>query len=239
MTHPQDCMIELDHVFVAFNGTGPVLRDVTLRIGRGEFVYVVGATGAGKSTLLRLLYCDLCPTSGRVRVDGLTLDELKPRDIPSLRRRMGVVFQDFGLLPDRNVYENVAFALRVLGASPRHIREAVPEALQLVGLLHRNDAYPSQLSGGEQQRVAIARALVNNPPILLADEPTGNLDPDTSSGIAEILEAANAVGTTILVATHDRYIVDGYPHRVVEIGEGTVVRDENPGRYDPLPLAAE
>jgi len=150
---------------------------------------------------------------------------------------MGVVFQDFGLLPDRNVYENVAFALRVLGVGNRHIRKAVPEALELVGLLQRPDAYPRELSGGEQQRVAIARALVNNPPLLLADEPTGNLDPDTSLGIAEVLEAANRMGTTVIVATHDRYMVNSYMHRVVEIARGSVVRDENPGQYDAFPRA--
>lgn len=239
MTSPADCMIRLDNVTVSYNGTGTVLRDVSLTVGKGEFVYVVGATGAGKSTLLRLLYCDVCPCAGTVYVHGLRLSDLRQGDIPRLRRRMGVVFQDFGLLPDRNVYENVAFALRVIGAGRRQIRRAVPDALDLVGLMGKPDAFPRELSGGEQQRVAIARALVNKPPLLLADEPTGNLDPETSLGIAEVLEDVNRLGTTVLVATHDSYIVNTCRHRVVEIGGGRIVRDEESGTYEGVSAPAE
>jgi len=227
-------MIELENVTVAFDGAGAVLRDISLSIADGEFVYIVGPTGAGKSTLLRLLYCDLQPTSGAVRVEGQLLSDMRPRDIPRLRRRMGIVFQDFGLLPDRNVYENVAFALRVLGASRAQIRRAVPDALDIVGLIGRFDAYPKQLSGGEQQRVAIARALVNNPPLLLADEPTGNLDPDTSFGVAAVLERINEMGTTVVVATHDKHVVDEFRNRVVQIENGRIVRDESLGTYDAV-----
>lgn len=225
-------VIHLDHVSVSFDGTGDVLRDVTLTVEPGEFVYVIGPTGAGKSTLLRLLYCDAKPTSGCVTVEGQDLCQMRRNEIPRLRRRMGVVFQDFGLLQDRNVYENVAFALRVIGVGWRQIRQRVPDVLQLVGLGARMHAFPKQLSGGERQRVAIARALVNSPPLLLADEPTGNLDPDTSIGIGDLLECVNAMGTTIVVATHDKHLVDTFPKRVVHIEDGRIVRDQNPGTYD-------
>lgn len=225
-------MIELSDVTVSYSDERDALRGVSLRVEQGEFAYLVGATGAGKSTLLKLLYLDARPTSGTVTVGGELLSGLRPGEIPRLRRRMGVVFQDFGLLPDRNVYENVAFALRVIGAASRQIRRNVPDVLELVGLIHRPDAFPRELSGGEQQRVAIARALVNNPPLLLADEPTGNLDPDTSLGIADLLDRVNELGTTVVVATHDKHMVDSLPRRVIQIEQGRVVRDESSGTYD-------
>lgn len=225
------CMIELQNVSVIYGGERAALADVSLRIEKGEFVFLVGPTGAGKSTLLKLLYCAETPTSGKVIVSGRNLASVGPRDIPLLRRRIGVVFQDFGLLPDRDVFENVAFALRVIGAGRRDIRRRVPDALGLVGLVHRCDAFPHELSGGEQQRVAIARALVNDPPLLLADEPTGNLDPYTSLGIAEILHRVNVRGMTVVVATHDQHMVDHAARRVVEIERGAVVRDERLGGY--------
>lgn len=224
-------MIVFDNVTVAYSQERPALSGVNLTITDGAFTYIVGATGAGKSTLLRLVYCDLAPTQGAVIVDGVRLDGRRGCDVPALRRRMGVVFQDIGLLPDRNVYENVAFALRVIGAGHRKIRRNVPDALELVGMVHRPDAYPRQLSGGEQQRFAIARALVNNPPLLLADEPTGNLDPDTSMGIAEVLDRINQAGTTVVVATHDQPMVDAMQRRVIELSRGRLVRDEERGGY--------
>jgi len=224
-------MIELQNVSVVYAGERMALSQVNLRIEKGEFVFIVGSTGAGKSTLLKLLYCEESPTSGKVIVAGQNLALLKPRDIPYLRRRIGVVFQDFGLLPNRTVFENVAFALRVIGAGRREIRQRVPAVLDLVGLTHRCDAFPHEISGGEQQRVAIARALVNDPPLLLADEPTGNLDPDTSLGIARLLAHINLRGTTVVVATHDKQIVDQARRRVVELEWGRIVRDEKQGAY--------
>ncbi|HXG24516.1 MAG TPA: cell division ATP-binding protein FtsE [Chthonomonadales bacterium] len=224
-------MIELQNVSVFYAGERTALSHINLRIEKGEFVFIVGSTGAGKSTLLRLLYREEIPTSGKVIVAGQNLALLKPRDVPYLRRRMGVVFQDFGLLPNRTVFENVAFALRVIGAGRREIRRKVPAVLDLVGLTHRCDALPHEISGGEQQRVAIARALVNDPPLLLADEPTGNLDPDTSLGIAQLLAHVNLRGTTIIVATHDKQIVDQARRRVVELEWGRIVRDEKQGAY--------
>lgn len=224
-------MIQLQDVTVEYPTDRVALRDVSLRIEKGEFVFLVGSTGAGKTTLLKLIYREEVPTAGKVIVAGRNLTSLSPRDVPYLRRQMGVVFQDFGLLPNKTVFENVAFALRVIGAGRREIRRKVPAALELVGLMRRCDGLPAQLSGGEQQRVAIARALVNDPPVLIADEPTGNLDPDTSIGIAEILAHVNLRGTTVLVATHDKLIVDRLRRRVVELDRGRIVRDEAQGSY--------
>ncbi len=231
-------MIELHNVNVTYGGERGALRDLTLHIGKGEFVFVVGATGAGKSTLLRLLYRDIPATSGSVRVSGMDLTAMRPADVPRFRRTLGVVAQDFGLLPDRNVFENVAFAMRVVGAGRREIRRRVPDMLELVGVIHRPDAFPEQLSGGERQRVAIARALVNDPVLLLADEPTGMLDPETSLGIAEILERINQRGTTVVVSTHDKHMVDHEARRVIEIELGRIVRDEEAGMYDAREAAA-
>lgn len=224
-------MIHLQDVTVAYDA-GVALNQVTLQIEKGEFVYLVGMTGAGKTTLLKLLYCDERPVSGSVSVAGRRLTDLAARDIPALRRSMGIVPQDFGLLQDRTVYENVAFVLWVTGASYRHIRRRVPDVLELVGLRDRPNAFPAELSGGEKQRVAIARALANEPPLLIADEPTGNLDPETSLGIANLLEYINDTGTTVVVATHDKLMVDTFRKRVVQIEDGSIVRDENPGTYD-------
>jgi cell division transport system ATP-binding protein len=230
--HCQPVMIELQDVSVVYAGERAALSQVSLRIEKGEFVFIVGPTGAGKSTLLKLLYREEIPTGGKVIVAGQNVTEIRPRDVPFLRRKMGVVFQDFGLLPGKTAFENVAFALRVMGAGRREVRKKVPSALDMVGLTHRCDAFPHQLSGGEQQRIAIARALVNDPPLLLADEPTGNLDPDTSQGIADLLCYINMRGTTVVVATHDKQIVDAARRRVAEFDRGCLVRDEKRGGYE-------
>jgi cell division transport system ATP-binding protein len=224
-------MIELQDVSVAFGQERTALSHITLRIKKGELVFIVGSTGSGKSTFLKLLYRELIASSGKVVINHQNLAELRRRDVPHFRRRMGVVFQDFGLLPNKTVFENVAFALRVIGAGRREIRKKVPVVLDLVGLTARCDAFPNQISGGEQQRVAIARALVNDPPLLIADEPTGNLDPDTSLGIYQILAEVNQRGTTVVVATHDHAMVDAAGKRVVEFDRGRLVRDEERGLY--------
>ena len=224
-------MIELQNVSVIYSGDRTALCNVSLQIEKGEFVFLVGATGSGKSTLLKLLYHEELPTTGSVIVAGTDIARMKPREVPFLRRRMGIVFQDYGLLPNKTVFENVAYALRVIGATRREIRRKVPEALGQVGLAHRCDAFPNQLSGGEQQRVAIARALVNNPAILVADEPTGNLDPDTSMGIVSIINEINERGTTVIVATHDKHIVDTAKRRVIALDRGMLIRDDRQGDY--------
>lgn len=225
-------MVRLVNVTKVYGKTAS-LRDVNLQVGRGEFVFLVGPSGAGKSTLLRLLYREERPTVGEVWVNGLHLNLLRPREIPFLRRKIGVVFQDFDtkLLPNKTVFDNVAFALLVTEASRREIARRVPAVLDLVGLASRADHYPHQLSGGERQRVAIARALVNNPVLLLADEPTGNLDPQTALEIMGLLSEINRRGTTVLVATHAEHIVNAFRRRVVALLEGRVVRDEERGRY--------
>jgi cell division transport system ATP-binding protein len=236
-------MIDLQDVTVVY-GRGPrsaeqrtALARVSLTIRQGEFAFIIGSTGAGKSTLLKLLYAEEQATSGSVRVLGEDLSTLRARDVPRLRRRMGLVFQDIGLLPDKTLFENVAFALRVTGAGRREIRSKVPAALDLVGLTHRCDALPHQVSGGEQQRIAIARALVNQPPLLIADEPTGNLDPETSRSILNLLLQVNATGTTVLVATHDPLLVDIAEKRVLQMDHGQLIRDDATGRYErALPL---
>ncbi|MGE5579885.1 MAG: cell division ATP-binding protein FtsE [Bacillota bacterium] len=213
--------------------TGMVALDhVDLEIKKGEFVFIVGQSGAGKSTLIKLLYKEENPTSGQVLVGGKDLTKMRRREVPFLRRKIGVVFQDFKLLEDRTVAENVAFALLVTGYSGRDPAKSVSQVLSLVGLKERQNAYPSQLSGGEQQRVAIARALVRNPDLLIADEPTGNLDPDTSLEIFKLIERANMFGTTVVVATHARHIVDSMRKRVIELRKGSVVRDARRGAYD-------
>ena len=207
------------------------LCDVNLTIGAGEFVFVVGPTGAGKSTLLKLLYGEERATEGTVEVADQNVSRLRGFEIPRFRRRLGIVFQDFGLLPDKTAYENVAFAMRVTGAGRREVRKRVPEVLDMVALAHRPDSFPNQMSGGEQQRVAIARALVNSPPLLLADEPTGNLDPDTSAGLMQLLRHINRSGTTVLIATHAAGLVDEMQQRVIAFAAGRLVRDDAQGNY--------
>jgi cell division transport system ATP-binding protein len=209
----------------------PALDDVTVAVDRGEFVFLVGASGSGKSTFLRLVLREARPTSGHVFVDGIELNRLAGRKVPALRRTIGTVFQDFRLLPNKTVAENVAFALQVIGKPRSHIATVVPETLEMVGLEGKGARMPDELSGGEQQRVAIARAFVNRPLILIADEPTGNLDPATSVGIMKLLDRINRTGTTVLMATHDAGVVDQMRKRVIELSDGAVVRDQSRGVY--------
>ncbi len=217
---------------MAYPGTGrPALDQVTVDIEKGEFVFLVGTSGSGKSTALRLVLREIRPTSGRVYVAGKEINRLAAWKVPRLRRQIGTVFQDFRLLPNKTVSENVAFALEVIGKSRSEIRTTVPETLELVGLEGKGDRMPDELSGGEQQRVAVARAFVNRPMILIADEPTGNLDPSTSVGIMKLLDRINRTGTTVVMATHDHGIVDQMRKRVVELEDGHVVRDQAQGVY--------
>ncbi len=224
-------VIYLDNVSKVYSTGSPALNGVTLSIGRGEFVFVVGDSGSGKSTLIRLLLRELTATEGSVYVMGHDLARLRHRQVPKFRRNIGVVFQDFRLLNDRNVYENVAFAQRIIETPPSEIRKNVPTILATVGLAGKYKAKTKQLSGGEQQRVAIARALVNNPSILLADEPTGNLDPRNSWEIMTLLEEINESGTTVVVVTHNREIVNAMRKRVVAMKRGVIVSDEEGGEY--------
>ncbi len=217
-------MIELFNVTVAI-GNRKILDNFSLRIHKGEFVYVIGKTGSGKTTLLRTIYMDQLPSSGNILVDKFSSSSIKKREVPLLRRKVGVIFQDFKLLPDRNVFENVAFALRVIGEPLRVIKPRVLTVLTRVGLHHKRYQYPHQLSGGEQQRVAIARALVNKPFILLADEPTGNLDPQASKEIMELLENIHKSGTAILMATHNYELIRNFPHRTVVLDNGKLYRE--------------
>jgi cell division transport system ATP-binding protein len=225
-------IIELDDVTKVYPGGHLALERVSLTVGRGDFVFLVGPTGCGKSTLIKLLIRELDPTEGEVRIAGRSIGTLSEKKIPLLRRNIGTVFQDFKLLPNRTVYDNVAYALQVIGAGRAEIREKVPETLRLVGLSTKLNNYPDQLSGGEQQRVSVARAFVNHPPLLLADEPSGNIDPVTSIGIMQLLYRINRTGTTVLVVTHDREMVDKMRRRVVELYEGRIVRDETAGGYE-------
>jgi cell division transport system ATP-binding protein len=224
-------MISLRGVSLVYPNGVHALDNVSLEIGKGDFVFLVGHSGTGKSSLLRLLYKEARPTSGEITVDGIRVDRLKRGRIPALRRHLGVVFQDFKLLADKTVWENVAFAMQVTGAHTREVMRQVPRALDLVGLSHKSRMYPGELSGGEQQRTAIARALVNNPKILLCDEPTGNLDPANTTEIMELLLRINLKGTTIVVATHNQAVVDRMRRRVVRLEDGRVVTDEERGYY--------
>jgi cell division transport system ATP-binding protein len=224
-------MIVFDAVTKVYDPHIVALRDASFVIEKGDFVFLVGPSGSGKSTIMRLLLAELEPTSGRIIVGGRELQRLKRSKIPMLRRNIGCVFQDFKLLTDRTAYENVSYALKVQGENRRAIRSKVPEILALVGLGQKMNNFPHELSGGEQQRVSIARAFVNHPPLLICDEPTGNLDPDTSVGIMQLLYRINRTGTTVLMATHDREMVDKMRKRVIALEEGVVVRDERRGGY--------
>jgi cell division transport system ATP-binding protein len=225
-------MIAMSKVSKVYAADKPAaLVEVDCDIGQGEFVFLVGHSGSGKSTFIKLLLREILPTSGRIVVAGQDLINLRSWKVPFLRRNIGCVFQDFKLLPNKTAYENVAFALEVIGRSRHVIRTQVPEVLKLVGLEDKTDSYPDELSGGEQQRVSIARAFVNRPPLLVADEPTGNLDPATSLGIMSLFNRINKTGTTILVATHDREMVDSMRKRVIALEEGRIVRDQSRGVY--------
>lgn len=224
-------MILLSNVTKTYPNGSTALDDVSFFIERGEFVFIVGPSGAGKSTLIKLLMHEETPTSGQVIINNKDIGKLKHREIPYLRRSMGVVFQDFRLLSNKTVYENVAFAMDIIGASRKEIRKQVPNVLSLVGLAHKAKSYPGQLSGGEQQRVALARALVNNPAFLIADEPTGNLNPKVAMEIMELLDNINKRGTTVIMATHAKDIVDTMKKRVIAIEDGKIVRDESRGGY--------
>ncbi len=224
-------MITLENVSKSYAKGQPALNDVSLHIDKGEFVFIVGNSGSGKSTLIKLLLKELEPTSGTIIVNDQNLGKMKRRKFPKYRRGVGVVFQDFRLLKDRNVYENVAFAQRVIERPNRVIKKRVPEILTLVGLAEKYKSFPRELSGGEQQRVALARALVNRPNILLADEPTGNLDPKNSLEIMKLLEEINERGTTVLVVTHNREIVNSFRKRVITMRKGVIVSDEEEGGY--------
>lgn len=226
-------MIELINVSKIYRDTGVcALQNINLTIGKGEFVFLIGATGAGKTSLIKLLLREETADRGRVIVDGVDLSQIHRRRIPQLRRGIGVVFQDFRLLPDRTVFENVAFAMQVVGAQKKVIAHIVPQVLSLVGLSDKADARPQQLSGGEKQRASMARALVNNPPLLIADEPTGNLDPNTSEEIVALLEKINRRGTTVIMATHAKDLVDRMQRRVLTLENGRIIRDEKQGGYE-------
>jgi len=227
-------MIRLENVTKVYDGGVVAVKDIDLDVNKGEFVFLVGPSGSGKSTLIRLIMREEKPTHGGIWVAGKHASTLASWKVPHLRRSIGTVFQDFKLLPSRTVYENVAFAMEVTGKPPQIIRTQVPQVLKLVGLSAKTDRYPRQLSGGEQQRVSIARAFVNRPLILLADEPTGNLDPGTSVGIMRILDRINRTGTTVVMATHDHAIVDAMRRRVVQLDRGRLVRDESRGVYETM-----
>ena len=224
-------MIHLSDVYHSYSTGTRALQGVNLRIDDGEFVFLVGPSGSGKSTIIKLLTGELRPTAGRVTINGYNTSKMRNRDVPYLRRTIGVVFQDFRLIEKKTVYENVAFAMRVIGASPKAIRDRTAYVLDLVGLAHKARRKPNELSGGEQQRVAIARALVNNPTLIIADEPTGNLDPDRSLEIMMLLERINDLGTTVLVVTHEKELVNRFDRRVVAIDGGLIVSDKTGGYY--------
>lgn len=224
-------MIALDNVYKTYSTGVSALNGISMRIKKGEFVFVVGSSGSGKTTLFKLLLKELEPTSGTIYINNKNIGRLRRRKIPRMRRGIGVVFQDFRLLKDRTVYDNIAFAQRVVGKPARQIKESVPGLLSLVGLSDKAKAYPNELSGGEQQRVALARALANNPPVLLADEPTGNLDPKNAWEIMKLLEEINLRGTTVIVVTHNKDIVEQMQKRVITLSNGVIVSDEQKGGY--------
>ena len=225
-------MIEFNNVSKIYNNNVKALSDVSVKINSGDFVFLVGPSGSGKSTFIKMLLKEIEPTMGNITVADGNLSEIKRNQVPYYRRKIGMVFQDFRLIPTLNVYENVAFAMRVVEASQKEIRKRVPMVLSLVGLSHKYKMFPNELSGGEQQRVSLARAIVNNPSVLIADEPTGNLDPDTAKEIMELLEDINKSGTTIVMATHAKDIVDNMKKRVIAIEKGSIVRDDRKGMYE-------
>ncbi|HEM5324275.1 TPA: cell division ATP-binding protein FtsE [Streptococcus suis] len=224
-------IIEMKDVSKKYGNGTTALRGVSVNVEAGEFAYIVGPSGAGKSTFIKLLYREETLDKGSLKVGKFDLAKIKKRDVPLLRRSVGVVFQDYKLLPKKTVFENIAYAMEVIGEKPRNIKKRVMEVLDLVGLKHKIRSFPNELSGGEQQRIAIARAIVNNPKVLIADEPTGNLDPENSWEIMNLLERINLQGTTILMATHNSQIVNTLRHRVIAIEDGRVVRDEAEGEY--------
>lgn len=225
-------MIEFKGVSKIYNNNVKALSDVNIKIDTGEFVFLVGPSGSGKSTFIKMLLKEVEPTTGEVIVADKKLADITRKQVPYYRRKIGMVFQDFRLIPNLNVYENVAFAMRVVEASPREIRKRVPTVLSLVGLSHKYKMFPNELSGGEQQRVSLARAIVNNPSVLIADEPTGNLDPETAKEIMDLLKDINTAGTTIVMATHAKDIVDTMKKRVIAIDRGNIVRDDSRGMYE-------
>ncbi len=227
-------MIEFKNVSKMYDTGTEAVHNANFKIEKGEFVFLVGTSGSGKSTLIKLILKEEEPTRGTIMINGKDTTYLKPKRVPFLRRSMGVVFQDFRLLPDKTVYENVAFAMYIVKATPRHIRRQVPMVLSLVGLSAKSKMYPNELSGGEQQRVALARALVNNPSMIIADEPTGNLDPETAWDIMNLLNDINIRGTTVVVATHAKDIVDSMKKRVIQIDKGNIVRDDKKGGYSEM-----
>lgn len=224
-------MIEFKNVVKKYDNNITATNNISVKIKPGEFVYVVGPSGAGKSTFIKMMYREEAPTSGSIIVNEYALESIKSREIPFLRRELGIVFQDFKLLLRLTVFENIAYALQVIEKTPEEVEQRVSRVLDLVGLSAKRDNFPAELSGGEQQRVAIARAIANEPSILIADEPTGNLDPETAEGIMEILERVNKQGTTVVMATHNSFIVNEYKHRVLEINGGKIIRDEEEGVY--------
>jgi len=224
-------MIDIRNVSKRYKSGVMALSNINIKIEKGEFLFLVGASGAGKSTLVKMLLKETEPTQGKIVIDSQNITKIHRRKVPLLRRKIGVVFQDFRLLPNKTVYENVAFAMEIVEATPKEIRRNVPTILSLVGLSSKAKMYPEQLSGGEQQRVSIARSIINNPPILIADEPTGNLDPETSWEIMRLLRQINRRGTTIVMATHAKEIVDMMQQRVIALEKGLVVRDEQRGGY--------
>ncbi len=224
-------MVEFKNVYKKYQNGTVAIKDANLKVSKGEFAFLVGASGSGKSTLIKMILKEETPTSGEVFVNGYQISTMNRREIPYLRRSLGVVFQDFRLLPSKTVYENVAYAMQITEALPKEIRRQVPMALALVGLSRKASVYPNELSGGEQQRVVLARALVNNPSLIIADEPTGNLDPENSMDIIRLLAEVNQRGTTIIVATHEKNIVDEMKMRVIAIDKGIIVRDQQKGLY--------
>ena len=225
-------MIRFIDVYKEYDNGTKALKGINLRIDDGEFVFLVGPSGSGKSTIIKLITGEIGLTEGKLMVNGYSLNNISPRQVPLMRRTLGIIFQDFRLIDKKTVYENLSFAMRAIGASPRDVKRRIPYVLQLVGLEHKADRYPGQLSGGEQQRVAIARALVNNPNMIIADEPTGNLDPQRSLEIMMLLERINELGTTVLVVTHEKELVNRFSKRVVAIENGRIISDETGGYYN-------